>query len=878
MESRKHFAQQVAKRISENHQKGDESFIFGISGKWGEGKTVFLGELERELTAIDASFRIYKINPWKYASDKHAFLRIFLKALYTKDSNWLKRLRDALNDSDEIGSLDTDVTRISIHGGWLFTIVLYTALASIAYYFWVDVFNFFKIWCPQISNFLLSAKLPLKILGAAILLPTILVFIGKALITQRSFHSIKTIDEFDGLLAEVLSRMRRQGILPVIFVDDLDRVTPQAARDVLDNLRTFFDKPDLSFVVTGDHSVLERYLGNELFSNGTEPEQIEEGRRFLKKIFNVYWRLPLPVEYELKGVIDDALSMHEDKLKMIFSNEGDLSILQRYLGEYFEKNFRQITRFLDTLIFTFEIIYLKEGVADSQKAYYEDLRSNPLLVVRILMIQELCPPLFEKILGDAQILGDLEYAVEQKNSPKVNEVIKAQLLNKLSPTQDLFIRKFLYEEPRFYRNSSLVVSDLRPFLYLAADSSFGDSRGPSGKDFLKIVDTGDPEQIKNSLLLMGEKKAEESTDEFVAQIENITDDLTKAGRIETLLTALAALPREYLLHKIFAERMSLLSMDFNKSLSQQQKMINYILFWKWLDMIDSEELSEKYLPKFPYQVFTDFDSPAFLGMIRSSDVQGDTMRRGFTSKIVLRWLISYHPQNPADAESRMKEYFPHCDQEIVKEEFAPLGTRLIDIIASDSEPGLRGSRFELVSEYSAQLLPDLKTKVLNAITNKSQTLTKWAIDKIGDAPWTKKEVGSAMLKNVSSASDYGTLFHALMFMVNNQEIIAENKSLWKILLSSKIFIDHLVEFSGSLSFVVLAPDEDDARTLLDGVLEKIRSLPAEIQNAQILTLKKDVWVWKNMNKLSKKKLGKLAELPSATEVLATWSQGGGSDK
>ena len=77
------FIVQVFNVINANHNKDPkESFIFGISGKWGEGKTRFLELLEIKL--YDNGYLVVWINPWKFSSDKIAFLRYFLKIVGEK--------------------------------------------------------------------------------------------------------------------------------------------------------------------------------------------------------------------------------------------------------------------------------------------------------------------------------------------------------------------------------------------------------------------------------------------------------------------------------------------------------------------------------------------------------------------------------------------------------------------------------------------------------------------------------------------------------------------------------------------------------------------------------------------------------------------------
>jgi predicted KAP-like P-loop ATPase len=80
MKSRKHFVKQVATTIATSHEKADnESFIFGISGKWGEGKTTFLRQLEDELN--NKNFKVVWFNPWKYAKSAATLHRKFIELI-----------------------------------------------------------------------------------------------------------------------------------------------------------------------------------------------------------------------------------------------------------------------------------------------------------------------------------------------------------------------------------------------------------------------------------------------------------------------------------------------------------------------------------------------------------------------------------------------------------------------------------------------------------------------------------------------------------------------------------------------------------------------------------------------------------------------------
>jgi hypothetical protein len=69
------------------------------------------------------------------------------------------------------------------------------------------------------------------------------------------------------------------------------------------------------------------------------------------------------------------------------------------LESYFEMNYRHIERFIDNLCFTFGIIEIQLNVApEEDKKYIRSLIENPLLVVRVLMLQYFCAQLFEDII------------------------------------------------------------------------------------------------------------------------------------------------------------------------------------------------------------------------------------------------------------------------------------------------------------------------------------------------------------------------------------------------------------------------------------------------------------------------------------------------
>ena len=418
MKSREHFILQVKKKILKEHgQENKASFIFGLSGKWGEGKTKFLEGLAVKLEQEGFEKPIW-VSPWKFGDDRISFLRNFLKDIsrFSTKSYWT-RVLDFLNNRDDFRELYHDTNKSQVEPGWVIFIILF-GLNFVLYYLFV---------LPQIEAIFPGSTVRLEkyytLLSALIVLPFLVPILSSLLTTQQSKSSVSTIDQFDNLIEKFLKKQNGKKV--VVFVDDLDRVTPEVARNVLDNMRIFFDKPQLTFIVTGDHTVLERYIGG-LTLPGSSPEmQLEEGRRYLKKVFNLYWRLPLPLDSEFDDFLNDLFTKNDAELKTIFSKDEDRKKFSLYLKRYFDKNFRHVIRFFDTVLFTFDIVKGQHDEARADiKKYYKQMLENPLLVVRILMIQELCMPLFDAITKGIGELREIEYFVEKKYSDSIEKKLK----------------------------------------------------------------------------------------------------------------------------------------------------------------------------------------------------------------------------------------------------------------------------------------------------------------------------------------------------------------------------------------------------------------------------------------------------------------------
>lgn len=306
------YAQDISSEIMENFGKENDGYIFAISAKWGAGKTKLLNLMRPHLT--ENGYTVVTYNAWQYAQDSDTLRRTFLKNLNKQlhSNTFLYWLRGR---ERQLARLDYDQTRNSLPAPTPSTLLVLFGVALIAIlisiYFGFRPFEIFigslnSIYALSKSNPALTAALTIVL--AALALP-------KLLQIEKKSTRITSTDEFEKLFDKLT---RERGKL-VIFIDDLDRCTPEGAKLVLDALKTFFQKRDVAYVVTGDHTVLERYMGEmmkispvydkdgNVDSKSTDIARRLEGQRFMQKIFSVYWKLPSLEPSEKEYLIDKNL-------------------------------------------------------------------------------------------------------------------------------------------------------------------------------------------------------------------------------------------------------------------------------------------------------------------------------------------------------------------------------------------------------------------------------------------------------------------------------------------------------------------------------------------------------------------------------------------
>jgi len=131
----------------------------------------------------------------------------------------------------------------------------------------------------------------------------------------------------------------------VVFVDDLDRLEPREAVEVLRLIRAVADFPNIIYVLSYDPTVVAQTLSKAV--------QVDDGAAFLEKIVQVSFRVPRPEAYDLRRWLwSEIQKLFAEELQ---SYPSDQSIPQRLAraievqGGRYLKTPRDVVRVLNAL-------------------------------------------------------------------------------------------------------------------------------------------------------------------------------------------------------------------------------------------------------------------------------------------------------------------------------------------------------------------------------------------------------------------------------------------------------------------------------------------------------------------------------------------------
>ena len=477
------FAQALGEAILSYKEK--DSIVNGLFGAWGSGKTSIINmalehmELISKDRSDDEKPIVVRFNPWNYSDQNQLITQFFRELSVTLGGH------DYASDGKEIGEKLQTYAKIV------------EPLALI----------------PMIGSFVKIFSDTAKSAGSAI----------------ESLSKLKAND-LNAIKAEINKLLIKQHHKIIVVIDDIDRLNDTEIRQMFQLVKSLGDFKNTIYLLAFDKNVV---------INALENVQKGFGLEYLEKVVQIPFEVPLISKDEV-----------EDLLKREIKELVNGVPVERYDQEYwwdiyhsgfkdFFRNIRDVTRYLNTLRFSLEMVKNEVNVAD---------------FLAITAIQVFVPEVYYGIrdnkdlfTGVYPILGYGETDVIKEQDKKLcdkiinkgkdlpPEVLK-DLLKKLFPKLESIYgnNNFGHEELRNWRKDCRICSpDIFDLFFRLSLAKGGISQG----EIEAILSLGNnSESFAQALLNLEEEKVSR----FLERLEDyaLSNAYIPKENIEPIITAL----------------------------------------------------------------------------------------------------------------------------------------------------------------------------------------------------------------------------------------------------------------------------------------------------------------------------------------------------
>lgn len=396
------------------------TFIIGLFGEWGIGKSTIIKNVKEDLEKkTEKKYKFIVYDAWKFVND--SFRRMFLLRLVDElgleKEPFMDRFYSNLSEDKEINiTYNSKKMRNYIVLPWAVWLV-----AVISLWLWGGRDNFVL----QIINTIVSAFIP---------------FFFSSLI--RVFDELKTTkqtplvfaaeqftDCFSNILEETLRKNEsencrivswiKRGVRKiqgkteildklVIVIDNIDRCSPDVAYELLTTVKTFFvNHNNLILIIPVDERALCEHMRDRFDRDSNRAAE------FLRKIFNLEIRIKPLENVELY----DFASRTNNDYELGFSSAAVEIIAKEYAS-----NPRRIIQFFNNARTEWDIISQRLGGFSDQ-----DIELAKNTMCKLLIIREEWPDYYEQIRRDPGKLLEGHCAEQQdaECTTKLNAFLKS---------------------------------------------------------------------------------------------------------------------------------------------------------------------------------------------------------------------------------------------------------------------------------------------------------------------------------------------------------------------------------------------------------------------------------------------------------------------
>lgn len=201
--------------------------------------------------------------------------------------------------------------------------------------------------------------------------------VGKSLYDEffdnNSIQAIEELkQEFQKSINTVCKQTKKDRI--IFFFDDLDRVQPLCAVELLEMLKVFLDCEHCVFVLAIDYEVVSQGIMQKYKGSLDEAK----GRKFFEKIIQLPFKMPI-AQYDIKGYVEKTFS--ELGMNIEIYKDNYIDVIQHSVG----CNPRTMKRTFNAFLLLTKVGYQKQDMIETEQfllfaclcmqLYYEELYS-----------------------------------------------------------------------------------------------------------------------------------------------------------------------------------------------------------------------------------------------------------------------------------------------------------------------------------------------------------------------------------------------------------------------------------------------------------------------------------------------------------------------
>lgn len=178
----------------------------------------------------------------------------------------------------------------------------------------------------------------------------------------------KGLDIIDQLISDL--KKNTNGFRLIVFVDDLDRCSPQKALEVLESIKILLGIEGIVYVVGISDRTIQRLIDTQYEGTGIR------GEDYIKKIIQVKYPLRTWTSDDIKNLIErNILPELKNNAPKFLTDKKTKEKNYQMISNAIEANPRELKRFLNNLILSFELIKNK-GMSEENLLIIEALKSR----------------------------------------------------------------------------------------------------------------------------------------------------------------------------------------------------------------------------------------------------------------------------------------------------------------------------------------------------------------------------------------------------------------------------------------------------------------------------------------------------------------------